>query len=56
MMWGCVERHGEWKECPACRAKREEAKRVIEERVRGDREEQDRLMRHAEDWLREQSK
>ena len=38
-------------ECPACRAEREEAKRVIEERLRGDREEKDRLIRDVEECL-----
>ena len=41
-------------ECPACRTEREDAKRVIEERLRRDREEKDRLIRDVEEWLREQ--
>ena len=40
-------------ECPTCRTEREDAKRVIEERVRGDREEKDRLIRDVEEWLQE---
>jgi len=38
-------------ECPSCRQEREDAKRLIEERLRQDREEKDRLIRDAEDWL-----
>ena len=38
-------------ECPACRAEREDAKRLIEERLRRDREEKDRLIRDMEEWL-----
>ena len=40
-------------ECPTCRTEREDAKRVIEERLRGDREEKDRLIRDVEEWLDE---
>jgi len=40
-------------ECPTCRTEREDAKRVIEERLREDREEKDRLIRDVEEWLRE---
>ena len=40
-------------ECPTCRAEREDAKRVIEERLRRDREEKDRLIRDVEEWLEE---
>ena len=43
----------EGKECPTCKAEREAAKRVIEERLRQDREEKDRLMKDVEDWLEE---
>ena len=39
-------------ECPTCRAEREEAKRVIEERLRRDREERNRLIRDVEEWLK----
>ena len=42
------------KECPACRTEQDEAKRVIEERLRQDREEKDRLIRDLEEWLEEQ--
>ena len=42
-------------ECPACRTEREDAKRVIEERLRRDREEKDRLIRDVEQWLEEQA-
>ena len=38
-------------ECPTCRAEREEARRVIEERLRRDSEEKDRLIRDIEEWL-----
>jgi hypothetical protein len=41
-------------ECPTCKAEREAAKRVIEERLRQDREEKERLIKDAEDWLEEQ--
>jgi polyhydroxyalkanoate synthesis regulator phasin len=34
----------------ACRAEREEAKRVIEEIVRRDREEKDRLIKDVNEW------
>ena len=43
----------EGEECPTCEAGRESAKRVIEERLRQDREEKDRLIRDLEDWLEE---
>jgi hypothetical protein len=43
----------EGKGCPTCKAEREAAKRVIEERLRQDREEKDRLMKDVEDWLEE---
>ena len=43
-------------ECPTCRAEREQAKRVIEERLRGDREEKDRLIRDVEEWLEVQGR
>jgi len=43
-------------ECPTCRAEREDAKRVIEERLRGDREEKDRLIRDVEEWLEVQGR
>ena len=42
------------KECPTCKAEREAAKRVIEERLRQDREEKDRLISDVEEWLEEQ--
>jgi len=38
-------------ECPTCRVEREDAKRVIEERLHHDREEKDRLIRDVEEWL-----
>ena len=38
-------------ECPTCRTEREDAKRVIVERLRRDREEKDKLIRHVEEWL-----
>ena len=40
--------------CPTCRQEREDAKRVIEERLRKDREEKDRLISDLEEWLNEQ--
>ena len=42
------------KECPTCKAEREAAKRLIEERLRQDREEKDRLIRDVEEWLGKQ--
>ena len=41
--------------CPTCRQEREDAKRVIEERLREDREEKDRLIGDVEEWLGERS-
>ena len=41
-------------ECPACRQEREDAKGVIEERLREDREEKDRLIDDVEEWLSSQ--
>ena len=38
-------------ECPTCRQEREDAKRVIEERLREDRADKDRLIRDVEEWL-----
>jgi len=38
-------------ECPTCKTVREDAKRVIEERLRRDREEKDRLISDLEEWL-----
>ena len=38
-------------ECPTCRAEREDAKTVIEERLREDREDKDRLISDVEEWL-----
>jgi hypothetical protein len=38
-------------ECPTCASEREDAKRVIEERLRQDREEKDRVIRDVEEWL-----
>lgn len=38
-------------ECPTCKAEREEAKRVIEERLRRNKEDKDRLIRDVEKWL-----
>ena len=43
-------------ECPTCKAEREAAKRVIEERLHRDREEKDRLIKDAEDWLRKRER
>ena len=40
-------------ECPTCKQEREDAKRVIEERLREDREEKERLIRDLEEWLGE---
>jgi len=40
-------------ECPTCKTEREDAKRVIEERLRRDREHKDRLIRDVEEWLEE---
>ena len=40
-------------ECPTCRAERHDAKRVIEERLRKDREEKDRLISDVEEWFNE---
>jgi len=39
--------------CPTCRQEREDAKRVIEERLRQDREERNRLIKDVESWLEE---
>ena len=36
-------------DCPTCRTEREDAKRVIEERLRRDREETDRLIKDVEE-------
>jgi hypothetical protein len=44
----------EGEECPTCKAEREAAKRVIEERLRHDREEKDRLIKDVEEWLEDQ--
>ena len=41
----------EGKECPTCKAEREDAKRVIEETLRRHSEEKDRLIRDVEEWL-----
>ena len=41
-------------ECPTCRQERADAKGVIEERLREDREEKDKLIRDVEKWLGEQ--
>ena len=38
-------------ECPVCRQEREDAKGVIEERLREDREEKDKLIEDLETWL-----
>ena len=38
-------------ECPTCRTEREDAKRVIEERLREDRADKDRLIGDVEEWL-----
>ena len=38
-------------ECPTCRAEREEAKGVIERRLREDRQEKDKLIRDVKEWL-----
>jgi hypothetical protein len=40
--------------CPTCRTEREDAKKVIEERLRREREETDRLIGDLEDWLEEE--
>ena len=37
----------------ACRTEREDAKRVIEQRLREDREDKDRLIGDVEEWLDE---
>jgi hypothetical protein len=42
-------------ECPTCKTEREEAKRVIEERLRRNREEKDRPIRDVEVWLEKHS-
>ena len=41
-------------ECPTCEAERESAKRVIEGRLRQDRQQKDRLIRDVEEWLEEE--
>jgi len=41
-------------ECPACKTEREDAKRVIEERLRRDRDEKDRLIGDVEEWLEDE--
>jgi hypothetical protein len=43
-------------ECPTCRTEREDAKRVIEERLRRDRDQKDRLIRDVEEWLEVQGR
>ena len=43
-------------ECPTCRAEREDAKALIERRLRRDREEKDRLIRDVEEWLEVQGR
>jgi hypothetical protein len=43
--------HDESDERPTCKQEREDAKRVIEQRLRRDREEKDRLIRDVEEWL-----
>ncbi|TKJ30157.1 MAG: hypothetical protein CEE40_05790 [Chloroflexi bacterium B3_Chlor] len=43
-------------ECPACKTEREDAKKLIERRLREDREEKDdkdSLIRDVEEWLKE---
>jgi len=40
-------------ESPACKTEREDAKKLIERRLREDREEKDRLIRDVEEWLEE---
>lgn len=40
-------------ECPTCRQERDDAKSVIEERLREDRDDKDRLIRDVEEWLGE---
>jgi len=44
----------EGEECPTCKAEREQAKGVIEERLLQDREEREQLIKDVEDWLDEQ--
>ena len=39
-------------ECPTCKTEREDAKRLIQRRLREDREEKDRLIEDIEEWLR----
>ena len=39
-------------ECPTCKAEREDAKGVIERRLRDDREEKDKRIRDVEEWLK----
>ena len=41
-------------ECPTCRTEREDAKRWIEQRLRHDMDEKDRLIEDVEEWLRQQ--
>ncbi len=41
-------------ECPTCKTEREDGKRVIEQRLRHDREQKDRLIRDVEEWLEEE--
>ena len=43
-------------DCPTCRVEREHAKRLIEERLRKHREEKDRLIGDAEDWLHQRGR
>ena len=43
-------------ECPTCRTEREDAKALIERRLREDREDKDRLIRDVEEWLDERGR
>ena len=40
-------------ECPTCKTARQDAKRLIEKRLRKDREEKDKLIVDVEEWLEE---
>ena len=43
-------------QCPTCKTEREDAKRLIQRRLREDRENKDRLIEDIEEWLEEQSR
>lgn len=40
-------------ECPTCKTEREDARRLIEERLQRDREEKQKLLDDLEEWLKQ---